>query len=138
VLELSRKLATIDKSLTLEVGPDGLVGGAPDLKRLRDLYTRLELRVLLKSLEPPSLSPAEVPAAAQAALREQSRRQAEERLRAGRRWHDEGLIFTGEHRYGGALSGATVVHVLHRLCDASGVPRIRVHDLRHLHATVLG
>jgi len=40
--------------------------------------------------------------------------------------------------YGGALSGATVVHVLHRLCDASGVPRIRVHDLRHLHATVLG
>jgi DNA polymerase-1 len=67
VLELSRKLATIDKSLTLEVGPDGLVGGAPDLKRLRDLYTRLELRVLLKSLEPPSLSPAEVPAAAQAA-----------------------------------------------------------------------
>jgi DNA polymerase-1 len=67
VLELSRKLATIDKSLTLEVGPDGLVGGAPDLKRLRDLYTRLELRILLKSLEPPSLSPAEVPAAAQAA-----------------------------------------------------------------------
>jgi len=67
VLELSRKLATIDKSLTLEVGPGGLVGGAPDLKRLRDLYTRLELRILLKSLEPPSLSPAEVPAAAQAA-----------------------------------------------------------------------
>jgi DNA polymerase I len=67
VLELSRKLATIDKSLKLDVTPDGLVGGAPDLKRLRDLYSRLELRVLLKSLEPPSSNPGEVPAAAQAA-----------------------------------------------------------------------
>jgi DNA polymerase-1 len=66
VLELSRKLATIDKSLNLDVGPDGLIGDAPDLNRLRDLYTRLELRVLLKSLEPPSSSAAEVPAAAQA------------------------------------------------------------------------
>jgi len=75
VLELSRKLATIDKSLSLSVTPEGLVGGAPDLKRLRDLYARLELRTLLKSLEPPSPSPAaepaemraEAPAAAQAA-----------------------------------------------------------------------
>ena len=70
VLELSRKLATIDKSLKLGITPEGLVGGPPDLKRLRDLYTRLELRALLKSLdslEPPSSSPAEVPAAEQAA-----------------------------------------------------------------------
>ncbi len=61
VLELSRKLATIDKLLKLDVTPQGLVGGAPDLKRLRDLYTRLELRVLLKSLESPGSSPAEAP-----------------------------------------------------------------------------
>jgi len=70
VLELSRKLATIDKSLKLGITPEGLVGGPPDLKRLRDLYTRLELRALLKSLdslESPSSSPAEVPAAEQAA-----------------------------------------------------------------------
>jgi len=62
VLELSRKLATIDKSLKLDVTPEGLVGRAPDLNRLRDLYTRLELRALLKSLESPSSSPAAVPA----------------------------------------------------------------------------
>jgi DNA polymerase-1 len=70
VLELSRKLATIDKSLTLGITPEGLVGGPPDLKRLRDLYTRLELRALLKSLdslESPASSPVEVPAAEQAA-----------------------------------------------------------------------
>src|SRR5450755_3605651 len=59
VLELSRKLATIDKSVKLDKGPDDLIGGAPDINRLRDLYTRLELRILLKSLEPPSSSPAQ-------------------------------------------------------------------------------
>ncbi len=63
VLELSRKLATIDKSLELGVTPEELVGAAPDLKRLRDLYTRLELRSLLKSLESPASSPAQAPAA---------------------------------------------------------------------------
>jgi DNA polymerase I len=50
-LELSRKLATIDAALTLEVGPDELVAASPDLPRLRELYTRLELRALLRSLE---------------------------------------------------------------------------------------
>ena len=52
MLELSRKLATIDTTLTLEVTADGLAAGAPDLPRLRELYTRLELRALLKALGP--------------------------------------------------------------------------------------
>jgi len=55
-LELSRKLATIDTSIQLSVTPDGLVGGAPDLARLRELFARLELRALLKNLES-SLAP---------------------------------------------------------------------------------
>jgi DNA polymerase-1 len=50
-LELSRKLATLDTRLTLEVTPEDLVSGIPDHERLRELYTRLELRALLKSLE---------------------------------------------------------------------------------------
>src|ERR1700724_474643 len=50
-LELSRKLATIDTDLQLDVTPETLLAGAPDLERLRELYTRLELRVLLRSLE---------------------------------------------------------------------------------------
>jgi DNA polymerase I len=50
MLELSRKLATIDTGLTLDVTVDGLAGGTPDLPRLRELYTRLEFRALLKSL----------------------------------------------------------------------------------------
>jgi DNA polymerase I len=50
LLELSRRLATIDTALSLEVGADGLISGAPDVARLRELYTRLELRALLRSL----------------------------------------------------------------------------------------
>src|SRR5271168_1598029 len=50
MLELSRKLATIDTGLTLEIDAEGLNAGAPDLSRLRELYTRLELRALLKAL----------------------------------------------------------------------------------------
>jgi DNA polymerase I len=50
MLELSRKLATIDTSLELEFTPEQLQCGAPDTARLRELYSRLELRTLLKSL----------------------------------------------------------------------------------------
>jgi DNA polymerase I len=50
-LELSRKLATIDTRLKLEVSPESLEAGIADLPRLRQLYARLELRALLKSLE---------------------------------------------------------------------------------------
>src|ERR1700735_5613752 len=51
-LELSRKLATIDTTLALEVTPEQLNSGAPDVPRLRELYTRMELRALLQSLGP--------------------------------------------------------------------------------------
>jgi DNA polymerase-1 len=52
MLELSRKLATIDTAVPLDLDADGLTAGAPDLTRLRELYTRLELRALLKALGP--------------------------------------------------------------------------------------
>jgi DNA polymerase-1 len=50
-LELSRKLATIDAAVALEVTPEDLIASAPDLPRLRELYGRLELRALAKALD---------------------------------------------------------------------------------------
>jgi DNA polymerase I len=50
MLELSRKLATIDTGLTLDISAERLAAGAPDVPRLRELYTRLELRTLLRAL----------------------------------------------------------------------------------------
>jgi DNA polymerase-1 len=52
MLELSRKLATIDTGVKLDITAEELVAGAPELARLRELYTRLELRALLKALSP--------------------------------------------------------------------------------------
>lgn len=57
VLELSRKLATIDTVVPLEQSPEQLVARAPDVARLRDLYMRLELRLLLRSLDPAGAMP---------------------------------------------------------------------------------
>ena len=60
MLELSRKLATIDTAVVLPVTPAELAAGAPDLVRLREIYTRLELRLLLRSLDvaTPAVHPA--------------------------------------------------------------------------------
>jgi DNA polymerase-1 len=49
-LALSRRLATIDCGLDLPQQPDDLARRPPDQERLRELYTRLELRSLLRQL----------------------------------------------------------------------------------------
>ena len=71
-LALSRRLATIDRDVPLPMSPRDLVPGEPNVERLRALYTRLELRSLLKQLpggapppDPPA-SPADGHAAATA------------------------------------------------------------------------
>ena len=51
MLELSRKLATIRTDVELPIGPDDLAPGAADVPRLRELYSRFELRSLLRQLD---------------------------------------------------------------------------------------
>jgi len=65
ILELSRKLATIDIALQLSLRLEQLVASPPDIARLRELYARLELRLLLKSLDaapPGAASAGDLPA----------------------------------------------------------------------------
>ena len=49
-LELSRKLATLDCAVASVPDPESLVRGEPERDRLRELYTRLELRAFLRQL----------------------------------------------------------------------------------------
>jgi len=83
-LALSRQLATIDCALELELKPDELRRRDPDVPRLRELFTKLELRSLLRQLpgataEPPPLpsdQPSTQPSPAVAAASAQSSREA--------------------------------------------------------------
>lgn len=70
-----------------------------------------------------------------AVLREHRRRQIEWRLVVGQGWRDHDLVFCGPA--GDYLKPDSLSQAFDRLVAASGLPRIRFHDLRHGHATSL-
>ena len=80
-----------------------------------------------------------------AVLREHRRQQAEERLAAGSAWNDNGgLVFTS--RWGEPLYPDTVTALMSKLINGHNksdpppvrpLPHARLHDLRHLHATIV-
>ncbi|HEY1491418.1 MAG TPA: DNA polymerase I [Steroidobacteraceae bacterium] len=85
-LELSQRLATINTDLDLPLSIEELTPGAPDLVALREWYTRLELRALLRQLDagdsaaagtaaaPAPAAPAAAPAAPAVVAPEPARR----------------------------------------------------------------
>jgi integrase len=79
----------------------------------------------------------EVPLVAQAAeaLRAQRAAQAEERLRAGAAWRDEGWVFTDAA--GGLWDPANVGRSFRRVRGRAGVRPLPLHALRHSAASVL-
>ena len=71
---------------------------------------------------------------ARAALREQRRRQLEERSRLAP-GQDRDLVFT--NGTGGPLDSRNVTQSLQAALARAGLPRQRFHDLRHAHATLM-
>ena len=76
-----------------------------------------------------------MPASLVAALRAHRVRQLEERLAAGPRWHESGLVFT--NTIGGPLEPSNVLKALKSRLAAAGLPAQRFHDLRHAAASLL-
>ncbi len=76
-----------------------------------------------------------MPASLASALREHRVRQLEERLIAGARWQDSGLVFT--NTVGGPLEASNVLKAFKRQLIAAGLPEQRFHDLRHAAASLL-
>lgn len=68
-------------------------------------------------------------------LRTHQARQAQERARMGVRWQEYGLAFSTQ--VGSYLDSANLTRTFRRLSKAAGVPIIRLHDLRHTHASLL-
>jgi integrase len=69
------------------------------------------------------------------ALQEQHLRQQEARAKAGEKWQEHGLVFTNTQ--GGYLNPDYLLAQFHRLLEKVGLPRMRLHDLRHSAATIL-
>ena len=76
-----------------------------------------------------------IPELVVAALRTHRQRQFEERLAAGARWRDSGLVFTTT--VGTPLDGRNVNRLFKVILRDAGLPAIRYHDLRHTAATLL-
>ena len=76
-----------------------------------------------------------LPAVIVTALREHRIRQLEEKLFAGSRWQESGLLFTSS--IGTPLDGCNVTKGFQKMLERAGLPKIRFHDLRHTCASLL-
>jgi len=69
------------------------------------------------------------------ALRAHRVRQSAERLAVGPAWQDSGLVFTTA--VGTPFEGSSLLRAFHALLESAGLPKRRLHDLRHTCATLL-
>lgn len=69
-----------------------------------------------------------------AILKAHRRAQMEERLMRGAAWHESGMVFVRAD--GSPLHPDRVTKLFEGLVERSSLPRIRLHDTRHTHATL--
>ena len=118
--------------------------------RVRQQLQRVGKRLVLQELKTAkSRRTLMLPDACISALKEHRKKQLAERLKAGDRWVDTGLVFTtyrackeGKGRgikVGAPLHPRNVLRTLHGLLDSAEpkLPRVRFHDLRHSSASLL-
>jgi integrase len=70
-----------------------------------------------------------------AVLRAHRRRQLEDRLAWGAAWTDTGYVFTSED--GLAMHPERITVLFGRLVASAGLPKVRLHDLRHTSASLM-
>lgn len=68
-------------------------------------------------------------------LIEERRRLMAVRALAGTRWQDHGLVFPSE--IGTPLEERNVLRRFQKICNDNGLPKLRIYDLRHTHASLL-
>jgi integrase len=68
-------------------------------------------------------------------LVEERRRLMESRALAGAKWEDNGLVFPSE--IGTPLEERNVLRRFQKICASNDLPKLRVYDLRHTHASLL-
>jgi integrase len=96
------------------------------------------IKTCLQTVEPKSARSRRtlvLPAVTIDSLRRHRVRQLEARLVAGQAWRDTGLVFTST--IGTPLEPRRLTSDFHALLARGGLPRVRLHDLRHSCATLL-
>ena len=68
-------------------------------------------------------------------LKKYRKRQREEKMRLGEAYQDHGLVFCKED--GSFIDPRDFTKGFQRHLEAAGLPRVRLHDLRHTHASLL-
>jgi integrase len=76
-----------------------------------------------------------LPAVVVDALQHHKAKQLQERLLAGTRWRETGLVFTST--IGTPIEVGNLRRQFWKLLDKAGLPRMRFHDLRHSCASLL-
>lgn len=76
-----------------------------------------------------------LPAAIGNILREHRARQNEMRRKAGSSWYDQDLVFCAKN--GNALWESNMLVKFHEFLRKAGLPKMRIHDLRHNSVTLL-
>lgn len=76
-----------------------------------------------------------LPAVTVDVLRQQRARQLEQRLQAGPAWHQTDLVFTDA--LGRPIDENGLRRAFYEVLAGAGLPRIRLHDLRHTMATLM-
>ncbi len=92
-------------------------------------------RLLLKEPKRSSRRTLNLPGVIVSELLEQRRRQEEERALAGSRWKEAGFVFASG--IGTPIEPRNLERASSEIVKAAGLPRVRVHDLRHTAATLL-
>jgi integrase len=76
-----------------------------------------------------------LPSQVMARLKAHHLRQMDVRMEAGEYYQDQGFVFADP--IGKPIHPNTLVHHYHRIIASAGLPRLRIHDLRHGHASLL-
>jgi integrase len=104
--------------------------------RVRNQLQRIDQRL---TLVPPKTAKSRrtlvMPAVIVEGLRAHEKRQVTDKLWAGSKWTENGLVFT--NRFGGPLQARRVIGEFHSALHEAGMRHIRFHDLRHSCATLL-
>lgn len=138
-----RRLALVAVTTGLRLGEElGLTWPDIDFEG-RCLHVRQTLQRIAGAyelVEPKSSTSRRVvalPEAALEALSEERRAQAASQLAAGGRWRQPipGLVFTTAT--GAPRNGTTLTHLLQDALERAGLPRLRWHDLRAAHGSLL-